>query len=490
MHTYMFSIELLANCGQNFRPRLHCWVFSLFDLWPRLGNYFSIDINEFLKWISNAEGLNSTSYKSTTSRLNRYNNTASQLDRYNYKVSSQNSLGYTADKYASYETTAVASELSNDTTIHTSSLEETNEYLEKLANNIYKDPNPRIIRQATTEKPVTLQQRVLIRYLQPPAVPPPGPLIIKEVRLRQPSPPSPLVIHEYAPPLPSPPPLILRERPPTPPPYVPSETIIRTLPAIPVPPRSVVIERFLPPPEKPRDIIIERWIPYGPQPVRRTIIEHAPPGIQYPQPSDTMIIYSAGETLRAQKFEKLGVTQEDPAIYVARDEPSLLEPATLVQQARNGDVIGDISSPVLSSSIYAATGGNTVHLDQSSKIINQGFSLSRGTHSEGIQLDADTNGMNLSNTRYSFSATTFIGDSASAGSAGVTRIQAVLDIPYFDSNFWLIIIEAPIEKLDQEDRRKQEVEAAQAMEDEDLDDSIEPEDSTEISRNLVAKIKI
>ncbi|CAF4396949.1 unnamed protein product, partial [Rotaria sordida] len=76
------------------------------------------------------------------------------------------------------------------------------------------------------------------------------------------------------------------------------------LPAIPVPPRSVVIERFLPPPEKPRDIIIERWIPYGPQPVRRTIIEHAPPGIQYPQSSDTMIIYSAGETLRAQKFEK------------------------------------------------------------------------------------------------------------------------------------------------------------------------------------------
>ena len=90
------------------------------------------------------------------------------------------------------------------------------------------------------------------------------------------------------------------------------------------------------------DIIIERWIPYGPQPARRTIIEHAPPAIQYPQPSNTTIIYSAVETLRAQKFEKPGVIQEDPATYVARQEPSLSDPATLVQQARNAGVVEDI----------------------------------------------------------------------------------------------------------------------------------------------------
>ena len=41
-------------------------------------------------------------------------------------------------------------------------------------------------------------------------------------------------------------------------------------------------------------------------------------------------------------------------------------------------------------------------------------------------------------------------------------------------------------ELDQEeeDRRKQEVEAARAMEDGGFDDSIEPEDPTEVSRNL------
>ncbi|CAF4038832.1 unnamed protein product, partial [Rotaria sordida] len=415
------SIGLLATCGQNFRPHLHCWLFSLFDLWPRLGSFVNIDKNEFHNWISDAKGLNSSSYESTTSKLHHYNNTTSQLDRYNYKVSSQDSLGYTADKHASYGTTAVASELIDDTAIHTSSLEETTQYMEKSTNNIYEDLYPRIIQQATTENLVTLQQQIFVRYLQPPAVPPPGPLIIKEVRPQQPSPPPPLVIHEYAPPLPSSPPLTFRERPPTPPPHVPSATIIRTLPAIPVPPRSVVIERFLPSREKPRDIIVERWIPYGPPHVRRTIVEHAPPAIQYPQPSNTIIIYSNAKILRVRNFEKLDVIQEDPIAYVARYGLSLLDPATLVQQARNAGVIEDISYPVLSSSIYATTDENTVHLDQSNEIINQGFSLSRGTRSEEVRLGANTNGINLSNTRSSFLASMFIGNSASTGSANVTR---------------------------------------------------------------------
>ncbi|CAF1255456.1 unnamed protein product [Rotaria sp. Silwood1] len=62
------------------------------------------------------------------------------------------------------------------------------------------------------------------------------------------------------------------------------------------------------------------------------------------------------------------------------------------------------------------------------------------------------------------------------------QVQSVLEIPYFDGDFWPITIEETIEKLGQEeDRRKQEVETAQAMEDEDFDDSIDPEEPTEIS---------
>ncbi|CAF4354833.1 unnamed protein product, partial [Rotaria magnacalcarata] len=48
------------------------------------------------------------------------------------------------------------------------------------------------------------------------------------------------------------PPLILRERPPIPPPRCSSETSIRYLPPLPAPPRSVVIERYPAPPAKPR----------------------------------------------------------------------------------------------------------------------------------------------------------------------------------------------------------------------------------------------
>jgi hypothetical protein len=72
----------------------------------------------------------------------------------------------------------MANSLTNETVIETNSLEETNGYLARAVN-IYRDPDPLIIRKATVERPVTYQQRVLVRYLQPPDVPPPG--VIKEI---------------------------------------------------------------------------------------------------------------------------------------------------------------------------------------------------------------------------------------------------------------------------------------------------------------------
>jgi len=44
------------------------------------------------------------------------------------------------------------------------------------------------------------------------------------VRPPQPPPLQPLVIHQFTPSAPAPPPIVLRERPPTPPPHIPSET--------------------------------------------------------------------------------------------------------------------------------------------------------------------------------------------------------------------------------------------------------------------------
>ncbi|CAF3766808.1 unnamed protein product [Rotaria sordida] len=290
-------------------------------------------------------GLNRSSYELTTSGLYRNDNTASRVDRYKYNVSSYDVLEPMTDKYASYGTTVAASEWTNDSVIHTNSQVETNDYLLKFGANIYKDPNPQIIRR-------TLKQRVLVRYLHLPNVPPPGPLIIKEVRPPQPPPPPPLIIHEHASTLRLPPPLILRERPPTPPTlpeHIPSETTTRYLPAVPTPPRSVIVERYPSLAEMPRDIIIERWIPYGPQPqpqtARRTIVECAPPAIEYPPPQNMTIIYG----MYALRRKKLRRNPENPADYIARYGGSLLDSATLVQTARNVGVYEDISPPVHSS---------------------------------------------------------------------------------------------------------------------------------------------
>ncbi len=42
------------------------------------------------------------------------------------------------------------------------------------AQNLYQDPNPQIIRRPAQGGPVTYTQNVKIRFLQPPAIPPPG----------------------------------------------------------------------------------------------------------------------------------------------------------------------------------------------------------------------------------------------------------------------------------------------------------------------------
>ena len=82
------------------------------------------------------------------------------------------------------------------------------------------------------------------------------------------------------------------------------------------------------------------------------------------------------------------------------------------------------------------------------------------------------------------------------------QVQNALDIPYFEGDFWSNIIEESIKgnarirlpttgirhllfaclELDQEeeDRRKQEVEAARAIEDGSVDDTFEAEDPTDV----------
>jgi hypothetical protein len=249
------------------------------------------------------------------------------------------------------------------------------------AQGLYLDANPQIIRRPAAGGVQTYTQNIKVRFLQPPPVPPPGPLIIKEVRPPQPPAPAPLRIRQQAPPLPQLPPLILREKPPVAPVSIASQTVIRRLAALPVPPRSVIIERLPPLPPRPRDIIIERWVPYGAQAKRQTIVQRAAAAQQYASPRNVIIQYEPVQVRIVRQFQRLGVTQANPAAYLQQYGASLLDAATLVQQARSAGVVEDISPPLVGGVGYsAATYGQEVAggLGSSSSFESSGYGAGVG----------------------------------------------------------------------------------------------------------------
>ncbi|CAF4991215.1 unnamed protein product, partial [Rotaria socialis] len=208
----------------------------------------------------------------------------------------------------------------------------------------FKDSNPQVIRRPAQNGPINYSQNIKVRFFQPPAPPPPGPLIIKEVRPPQPPAPAPLRIRQQAPPLPQQPPMILRERPPLKPASVASQTVVRNLPPIPLPPRSVVIERIPPAPPKPRDIIIERWLPYGPMAQRKTIVQRAEAAKAYQKPRNIILQYESPQVRVIRQFQRFGVTLENPEEYIRRYGATLFDTPSLLQQVRAAGVVEDIVS--------------------------------------------------------------------------------------------------------------------------------------------------
>ncbi|CAF3375622.1 unnamed protein product [Rotaria sp. Silwood1] len=176
------------------------------------------------------------------------------------------------------------------------------------------DPNPQIIRKHANDA-VTYKQEVAVRYLRPPTPPPPGPLIIKEVR--NPALPAapPIVIRQRPPRPATPPPLIIRERPPQPPPQLAPKLITKPLPPPPPPPRRVIIERMPPLPPKPQSIIVERWLPYKQQ-KRRVIYQKAPPVQPSPAQKNLIIQWEGTQARVVKEFRNLGIIKADPSTYV------------------------------------------------------------------------------------------------------------------------------------------------------------------------------
>ncbi|CAF0754543.1 unnamed protein product [Didymodactylos carnosus] len=232
------------------------------------------------------------------------------------------------------------------------------------AGGVFNDPNPQIIRRPAASGPVTYQQNILVKFLQPPPVPPPGVsltlvaimcfkvkkcvftsyslLSSKRFDLRdkcisfrkgQRPPPPPVL-----------PPIVIRENPPRPPPALPSQVVTKMLPALPVPPRSVIIERLPPLPPKPRDVIVERWLPYRVTQKRRVIVQRAPP-VKQQKPRNIIIHYEAPRAQVVREFRNLGVQAADPREYLARYGASLEDSSQLVSHARQAGVVEDISPP-------------------------------------------------------------------------------------------------------------------------------------------------
>ena len=99
-------------------------------------------------------------------------------------------------------------------------------------------------------------------------------------------------------------------------------------------------------------ILIERWLPYGPQPERQTIVQPAPTSQTYPKPRHEIVVYDGIQAQTVRRFEKLGIRKENPADYVARYGPSLLDPESLVLRARNAGVHEDLVKSFFNMSIY------------------------------------------------------------------------------------------------------------------------------------------
>lgn len=362
-----------------------------------------IDRRELQNYAAGDDNQPCSQYETPTSRFYPDDITTNRRDHDRYPTN------YTSPSHGS---TPNVNDILRETVIHSSSIDETRTIIDRTPN-VYKDPNPEIIRR-TMECPVRHEQRIFLRCLQPP-IQEPGPLIIKEVRPPQPPPLPPLIIREEGGASSSQPPLVLREQPPRAPAAIAPETQVRHLPPIPVPPRSVIIERFPPLPDRPRDIIIERWLPYQSTGPRRTIVEPAAPPIKYPEPYMQIICYQGVKSCIMRRFLNLGVVHENPKDYEARYGSSLLDRATLERRAREAGVVEDINCPTAGATKITTVAGSTSF---ESGVERQG--VTRGG-SSAVSMDCEElfragrfGGVNVGSTTHS-STTGYTSGGASVG---------------------------------------------------------------------------
>ncbi|CAF1108235.1 unnamed protein product [Adineta ricciae] len=178
------------------------------------------------------------------------------------------------------------------------------------------DANPELIVRPNTQR-LTYTQDIAVRYLKPSTPPPPGPIIIREIRAPQPPPAPPIILRQRPPPPRTPSPVIIREKPPARPKSVPTTVIKKVIPPPPPPPRKLIIERLPKLPPKPRPVIIERWLPYHKQ-KRQVIHEKAKPVEAQARIKNTIIEWRPPEVEVVKHVKKLGVHDADPHRYYSQ----------------------------------------------------------------------------------------------------------------------------------------------------------------------------
>ena len=198
-------------------------------------------------------------------------------------------------------------------------------FLPPLSLDQYKlnnDPNPEIIRKRPTDK-IRYIQEIQYKFLEPPAAPKPGDLLIKQLPNRQIAPAPPLVVRQAPPKPANPAPVILREAPPQPPPRVGDKLVLVPGKVLPPPDRKVVVERLPAIPPKPQQVFLEKWLGYKQQ-KRRVVFQPAEADCVLPNPKNLVIQWENPEVEVNRQYKNLGTQQADPAEYLRQHGSSLI----------------------------------------------------------------------------------------------------------------------------------------------------------------------
>jgi hypothetical protein len=181
---------------------------------------------------------------------------------------------------------------------------------------INHDPTPLIIQKKS--KPIECKREIAVKYLEPPKISTPGPIIINQMANIIPPTAPPIIIRQPACKPKTPEVVVIRELPPEIP--VPPPCKVINLPGqlLPPLPRKVVIERLPEYPDKPANVHVERWLPF--KDLKRRV-KLMPKPADPPRPKIKNVIINWEKTKCSKintEIKNLGVEKANPSCYLEK----------------------------------------------------------------------------------------------------------------------------------------------------------------------------